>query len=251
MLQLSFVNFKPKTYLLVEGNLNSDRFYIIQKGTVKCYHETTIPGIGVTTLGPGDFVGVIPCMSGHSQTETVVADTDVVAIVVKKEQYPDLIVNNTSIAMKIIKAFTREMRILNNNLTQATVNSTVEETPEQLFKIAEYYRKVEMFDVAAYGYYQYLKACPNGAHLEDAKQRFLELRKKAHPVYLEPTEEPIRSYPIGTMIFSDSQQGGDMFIIQEGSVKICKVVDGTEVIFSILSYYTVGHIFNQILLPYE
>ncbi len=245
MLQLSFVNFKPNSYLIVEGNTVNDRFYIIQKGNVTCFHEYSIPGIENKELGPGDFVGVIPSMSGHSQIENVIAKTDVVAIMVKKEQYPDLIVKNTPIAMKIIRSFTREMRILNGELSKLTVNSVGDESSEQLFSVAEYYFKNEMYDIAAYGYYQYLKACPQGANLEEAKKKFLALRKRAHPVYLEETEDMIREYPVGTMIFSDCQFGGDMFIIQEGSVKICKVIDGSEITFSILKK---GDMFGEMAL---
>ena len=39
MLQLSFVNFRKDSFLLVEGKAVSDRFYIIQSGRVRCYKE--------------------------------------------------------------------------------------------------------------------------------------------------------------------------------------------------------------------
>ena len=64
MLQLSLVNFSKNSYLIVEGKPNSDRFYIIRTGTVTCVRSR--PGVAPIRLGPGDFVGVVPCMSGHS-----------------------------------------------------------------------------------------------------------------------------------------------------------------------------------------
>ena len=48
-------------------------------------------GDSATLLGPGDFVGVIPCMSGQCRIETALALTDVVLISVKREQYTELI----------------------------------------------------------------------------------------------------------------------------------------------------------------
>ena len=35
MLQLSFVNFKRGSYILIEGKSDTDRFYIIQSGQVQ------------------------------------------------------------------------------------------------------------------------------------------------------------------------------------------------------------------------
>ena len=68
--------------MVVEGKADSDRFYIIQRGQVQCY-KSSGSGIQPFMLGPGDFVGVVPCMSGHFQIETAVAVTDVVAIAVR------------------------------------------------------------------------------------------------------------------------------------------------------------------------
>ena len=80
MLQLSFVNFKQNSYILVEGTSANDRFFIIQSGRVKCFSEVAIPGTTPEILGPGDFIGVVSCMSGHGQPKNVVSLTPVVAI---------------------------------------------------------------------------------------------------------------------------------------------------------------------------
>lgn len=245
MLQLSFVNFKPNSYLLVEGTPVSDRFFIIQKGEAMSFHETQIPGIPVSTFGAGDFVGVVSCMSGHSQSESVIAKTDVVAISVKRDQYTELIRKNTPVALKIVRAFAREMRMLNDNLTKLTLNKTVEETPEMLYTIASYYEKSSLEMAAAYGYYQYIKTCPNGVNIDAAKRHFVMLQKRVKPVYLESGPELVRDYPKAAMIFSECQAGNDMFIIQEGSVRISKVVGGQEVTLALLKK---GDMFGEMAL---
>ena len=135
MLQLSFVNFKMNSYLLVEGTDTNDRFFIIQTGKVTCYHETKIPETSIKILGPGDFVGVTACMSGHSQMETVIAQTDVTAIAVRRDQYPELIMKNTPIAMKIVRYFAREMRVLNDLRTKITLRKNIVDSPEELAAI--------------------------------------------------------------------------------------------------------------------
>ncbi|MFA6937638.1 MAG: cyclic nucleotide-binding domain-containing protein [Treponema sp.] len=245
MLQLSFVNFRKDSYMVVEGKSESDRFYIIQSGRVRCHHENEVPGATPDMLGPGDFVGVIPCMSGHSQIESVVALTDVVAISVRRDQYPELIMRNTPVAMKIIRTFANKMRTLNDNLTQLTLKNKVIDSPEQLFAIAAYYEKVGQPNIAIYGYYQYLKACPRGENVEKAKQRFLALKPRTHAVYFESNNDLLRVYPKDTMVFSECQSGQDMFIIQEGSVRITKVSDGNEVTLALLKK---GDMFGEMAL---
>ena len=230
--------------MVVEGKTDSDKFYIIQKGIVQCFKESG-SGIAPVTLGAGDFVGVVPCMSGHTQIETAIARTDVTVISVRKEQYPDLIVNNTPVALKIIKTFANRMRQMNEMLTKATLNHVVSTSNEQIFRVAQFYEKNAMIDVATYAYYQFLKTKPEGPIAELSRKKFVEFKPRSHAVYFEPTTDMIRDYPKGTMIFSEAQSGSDMFIIQSGEVTISKIVDGNEVILTVLQK---GDMFGEMAL---
>jgi CRP-like cAMP-binding protein len=245
LLQLSFVNFRKGTFLVVEEKAESDRFFIIQSGKVRCFKTGDVSGAAPAILGPGDFVGVIPCMSGHSQIESVMAVTDVTGISVRRDQYPELIERNAPVAMKIIRTFANRMRIMNEILTKLTLNNVVADTPEHIFDVAEYYSKVGNPDIAVYAYYQYLKVCPQGVSFEKAKNKFVSLKPRTHAVYFEPTTELLCLYPKETMIFSENQSGQDMFIIQDGQVKISKVVDGNEVTLAMLKK---GDMFGEMAL---
>ena len=244
MLQLQIVSFRKGSYLVVEGKENTDHFYIIQKGNVQCV-KATGAGLAPTVYGPGDFVGVVPCMSDHLQIETAIAATDVMAISVRKDQYPELISQNTPVALKIIKTFANRMRVMNEMLTKATLHSVVQDTYEQIFKVASFYEKNALPDVAVFAYYQYLKTKPEGPNADLAKQKFVALKPKTHAVYFEPTAEPSRQYPKDTMIFSEAQTGSDMFIIQRGEVSITKVVNGNEVTLAVLKK---GDMFGEMAL---
>ena len=246
MLQLSFVNFKKGSYIVVEGQDTGDHFYIIQVGHVACVHEANVP-VNKTNniLGPGDFIGVIPCMSNHLQIESAIAMTDVVCISVRRDQYPELIERNTPVAMKIIRTFANKMRLLNENLTKLALNNVAQESPEQIFSSAAFYEKEKKFDIAVFGYYQYLKTNPAGPNSAVAKQKFIQLKPKTHAVYFEPTTDLLRVYPKGTMVFSECQAGAEMYIIQDGAVRITKVVDGQEVILAVLKK---GDMFGEMAL---
>lgn len=244
MLQLQIINFREGSYLTVEGKADSDFFYIIQKGSVKCSKSNGAREVSVN-YGPGDFVGVVSCMSGQLQIESALAITDVVAISVKKEQYPELIAQNTPIALKIIKSFANRTRTMNQMLTRATHNSVVTDDKSQIFKVAQYYEKTNRRNIAVFAYYQYLKTRPVGEAAEFAKQRFVALKPQTKAVYYEPTDEASREYPKDTMIFAEAQSGSDMFIIQSGEVSITKVVNGEEVTLAVLQK---GDMFGEMAL---
>lgn len=244
MLQLQITNFKKGSYIVVEGKSDSNRFFIIQKGVVQCF-KASGSGIQPFNLGPGDFVGVVPCMAGHLQIETAIAVTDAVLIAVQKDQYSDLIVNNTPVALKIIRTFAARMRQMNEMLTIATLNHATQSNSEQIFNVAKYYENSMQLNVAVFAYYQYLKTKPIGPNADEAKSKFISLKQRTHAVYFEPSEELVREYPKDTMIFSEGQKGADMYIIQSGEVSITKVVDGNEVTLAVL---TKGNMFGEMAL---
>ena len=245
MLQLSFVNFRKDTYILIEEKQITDCFYIIQSGHVKLIHQNQIPGAENQILGPGDFIGVISCMSSRSQIETAMALSDVVCIAVRHDQYPALIEKNAAVAMKIIRTFAKRMRDLNEMLMRQTLNNSAVEGPEHVFEVAEYHDSIKEYDIACYAYYQYLKFRKQGETAQKALRRLATLQKASKAVYLEPSTDMLRNYPGGTMIFSESQTGSDMFVIQGGSVKISKIVNGTEITLAVLKK---GDMFGEMAL---
>ena len=245
MLQLSYVNFRKDSYLLIEGKEEHSRFYIIQSGQVRCFRANEPYNVSTKVLGPGDFVGVIPCMAGRFQVESVIALTEVKCISVKREQYPELIEKNIPVALKIIRTFANQMRTMNEQLTKLTLNNVSADTPEHICEVAAYYDNAGATDIAAYAYYRYLKECSKGRNIPFAQKRFIAIKPRTKAVYFEPAPDLTRTYPKGCMIFSESQRGADMFIIQEGQVAISKVVNGNEVMLAVLKK---GDMFGEMAL---
>lgn len=246
-LQLAFVNFKKDSYIIVEGKQNADRFFIIRQGKVRLFKEVeVVEEEGGNIISPGDFFGVVSTMSSHSHIETAQALTDVTLISVQKDQYGQLIQNNTPVAMKIILQFSKRMRYLDEALTRLTLKNTAEADPSHLFKVAEYYAKQSQYNQAYYAYHQYIKYCPTGPNVQTARERMVKIQPYAKAVYLErKADEFNRMYPKDTMIFSEGQPGEELYIIQKGSVKITKIVDNNEVLLAVLKS---GDIFGEMAL---
>jgi CRP-like cAMP-binding protein len=246
-LQLSFVNFKKDSYIIVEGKQNADRFFIIRSGKVRIYKEVeVVEEEGGNVLGPGDFFGVVATMSSHSHIETAQAMTDCTLISVQRDQFGLLIEKNTPVAMKIIMAFSKRMRYLDEALMRLTLKNTAEADPSHLFRVAEYYARQSQYNQAYYAYYQYLKFCPNGQHVVVAKERLGKIKPYSKAVYLDGSiEEFNRFYPKDTMVFSEGMPGSELYIIQKGSVKITKIVDNSEVLLAVLKP---GDIFGEMAI---
>jgi CRP-like cAMP-binding protein len=73
-----------------------------------------------------------------------------------------------------------------------------------------------------------------------------KIKPYAKAVYLDTNnEEFTRTYPKNTMIFSESQPGQELYIIQKGSVKITKIANDNENLLAVLKP---GDIFGEMSL---
>jgi len=246
-LQLSFVNFKKDSYIVVEGKQNADRFFIIHQGKVRISKAVeVVVEEGGNMLGPGDFFGVVSTMSSHSHIETAMAFTDVILISVLKDQYGELIQKNTPVAMKIILQFSKRLRYLDEALSRLTLKKTADADPSHLFKVAEYYIRQSQYNQAYYAYAKYLKYSPAGENASMARDRMTKIGIYVKAVKLEfGAEEFTRIYPKNSMVFAEGEPGNELFIIQKGSVTIAKVVDDHEVLLAVLKS---GDIFGEMAL---
>lgn len=250
MLQLSFLNFKKGSYILIEGKSDTDHFYIIQSGKVQVVKaDAVVAEEDGNVLDAGDFLGVVSCMSGHSQIETAIALTDAVLISVPYGQFPQLIEKNTSVAMKIIYSFSKKMRYLDEALTRITLKNSAGADISHLFTIGEYYARMSKFDLALYAYYHYLKAEPKGSFASMAQKRVLAIKSMGVKITaedLEPkTDQMIRVYKREAMVFCECQLGAELYIIQKGHVKITKILNDNEVLLAVLKE---GDMFGEMAL---
>ena len=246
-IQLAMVNFNKGAYIVVEGKPNADHFYIIRSGKVAISKEVeVVEEQGGNVLGPGDFFGVVSTMSSHSHIETAQALTDVSLISVSRDNYPLLIEKNTPVAIKIIEAFSRRMRYLDEALARLTFKQTAETDVNHLFYIGEYYARQTQYNQAYYAYYQYIKYCPDGQNIQTARERLMKIKPYAKAVYLDGDEKVFtRTYPKDTMIFAETMPGQELYIIQKGSIKITKIVNDNEVLLAVLKQ---GDIFGEMSL---
>lgn len=243
-IQFKTENYMSGSFIIVEGKQNSSNFYIVRSGKVKVAKES--PAISeepYSVLGPGDFFGVVSCMSGHSRIETAIALDNVSLISVEKDMFGLLIQKNPAIAMKIIRYFSRQLREFDQSITSLTFKNTIEEDPSHLFNIGEYYLKKKNYNFSIYAYQKYIQFCPNGDKLDFAIERLKSLKSPLKSPEL-PKTEINRTYQDNSMIFCEYEPGNELFIIQSGRVKITKIVN-EEVLLAVLK---TGDIFGEMAL---
>lgn len=243
--QFKIENYIANSFIMVEGKKNVNNFYIIRSGKVKVSKENPVLSEEpYTILGPGDFFGVVSCMSGHATQESAAALENVSLISVEKDLFGLLIQKNPVVAMKIIRFFSRKLRQFDHAITSLTLKTAGEEDPEHLFNIAEYYLKKRTFNYAIYAYQKYITHCPNGTFRNDAISRLQTLKAPMKSPEMPYHKGMNRTYPDNTMLFCESEPGDELFIIQDGRVKITKVME-EEILLAVLKP---GDIFGEMAL---
>ncbi len=226
MLKLTIETVPSGSYIFVEDKAPQDYFYIIQSGTVQCSRKFSKD---VRSYDEGNIIGIVSCMTGRSQPESVRAKDTVKLVKVFRSQYEELIKDTPTVAMKIVLLLSRDLRSFNEAYERKAGHSgSGKFRLERLYATACFYEEQEQPSAASFAYYQYMKEAPEGPHFAEAQQAFERLKKDSQAVYLDPSEETNRRYPKGTMIFAEGQSGNELFIVSSGSVRISKIVDGEE-----------------------
>lgn len=248
--RLELIKFKKNAFVMIEGNEIKDYFYIIRKGQVQVYmEEDSEDDASTEVLKEGDFFGVISCMSGHPSIENSVALTDVELIRVARNQFPNLIQNNTPIAMKIIRYFSKKLREYDKELSDLIGKSEEEdkEDASQIWDIAETYNNQKQFNLALYAYTRYLQYNPEGEHVQEAKNKLAKLSPLAKEA-MNPQNKNgglNRTYKDNTFVFCEHELGDELYVIQKGKIKITKVQQGKEVLIAVLPE---GEIFGEMAI---
>ncbi len=235
---------------IVEGQAPQDVFYIIKQGSVKQTNSfMSHVAQENRTLSVGDFFGVVDCMARRPNLYTIEALEDTTLIQIRRDQFDLLIQQNTPIAMKILRFFSQKLRLYDSILALISGQKQVFEDPSHLYEIAEFYEnKMRAYKTAVYGYVRYVQQCPNGTNVAKAKEAILKLYKQ-HGKNIEFHEPDVKDFYVTfedkDVIFLEHEIGNNLYIIQNGEVKILKVVNNQEILLNVLR---TGDIFGEMAI---
>ena len=239
------ITYKAGSYALIEGKMDSDKFYIILKGRLRTQKDAPVIGEEDSQhLGPGDFFGVESAMARQSRIETVIAESDCSLIEVASEEFGTLIQKSAPVAMKIIRSFSAKLRTFDNTIARISFRNSVEENPAHLFDLGEFWFKENRQEHATYAYQRYLQCTPQGQYVTETRARLEGMKKSLEAPPLAYAELS-RNYASDKLIFCENEPGYELYVIRAGRVKITKMVDGQEVMLALLQ---AGDIFGEMAI---
>jgi len=246
-IQLSIMRYKKGSYINVEGKHDADRFYIIREGQVQISKEAEIIEEDTgNILYPGDFFGVVSCMSNHESIESAKALNDVSVIAVYRDQFGVLIQKHSPIAMKIIKQFSHKLRYFDAAITRLSFKGNIEENPKYLYNIGDYYLKKNQLSHAFYAFKKFIQYCPKSELVAQAKNNMLKIQPHIRDDQFTRKQQGFnRHYNDNEILFCEHEPGEELYIIQKGKIKITKIVDNNEVLLAVLKP---GDIFGEMAI---
>jgi len=190
--------------------------------------------------------GLISTMAAHGYIESAVAMSNVTLLAVERKQYGSLIRKVNSVAVNSVKAFSQRLRELDIAFSQRALKNTAATDHSHIVQIGDYYRNSGKLKSALYAYSRYLDLCPDAPDKEDIKAKIAEMENSVTEVRLEyASNKMLQTYPKEHLLFAEGESGHTMYIIQDGSVKITKIVDNKEIILAVLGK---GDIFGEMAL---
>jgi len=239
------VHLKKDAYVFVEGKQHADKFYIVKHGDVRIIREALNDDIG-SVIGPGEMFGLISTMAAHGYIESAVAMNNVTLMAVERKQYGSLIRKVNSIAVNSIKAFSQRLRELDVAFSQRALKNTAQSDYSHIIQIGDFYKNSNKLNSALYAYSRYCDLCPDAYDIGLIKAKIADLKSCVVATRVEyPPDKMVQKYPKEHLLFAEGETGNTMYIIQDGSVKITKIVDNKEIILAVLGK---GDIFGEMAL---
>lgn len=235
--KLKLIKYPKNAIIYVEGSEKVDSFYIIKEGKAKISRYIDITDDpNEYYLKTGDYFGVVSCISRRPRLETITSISDLIVIGVKREQFVELIKRNKSVALKILKLYSKKLRTYDNAITRLSLKKPIPSDPESIFTIGEYYYKINKYREARYAFKKFIELRNTSINVPAAKN-YLEkinqlLEDKEDFKQITPL---IREYKPDSVLFCENEPGNEVFVIQEGKIKITKIVSGKEVLLAVLN----------------
>jgi len=102
------VEFQRQDKIINEGD-EGDSLFIIVDGTVSILKGKE----KITELGPKDFFGEMAILDSEPRSATVIANTDIVCLMISREDFTEILIDEHEIMLAIIKSLVHRLRQTN------------------------------------------------------------------------------------------------------------------------------------------
>ncbi len=171
-------SYKSGSIVYMEGD-KSETIYILKSGrvvlTTKKVEDKTWVEEKVH-VKPGEFFGVKSALGRYPRDETAQTLGDTTVLVLSLADFEKMILQNINVVKKMLRVFSNQLRRIGKTVREVlgegdTINPEVE-----LFKLGEYYFKMERAQQAMYAYKKYLDYYPDSKYATMAKERLQKIK---------------------------------------------------------------------------
>ncbi|MDR0409768.1 MAG: cyclic nucleotide-binding domain-containing protein [Spirochaetaceae bacterium] len=228
------VSFPQGSMITKQNAVSGGRFYVIQSGIARISGpECYFPG-GKDILVSGDFFSVESALTLADEQLSVTAETDLTAISVTKEAFPAFIKENLPVSTKILNHLSKRLSQINEKSAMGK-KKIPHNGLARLYSFGKFYLKRNLFRTAYCAFHQYLKLCPSGKNIENARKYLDKLTSYSNGVRFDYYDREItRAYPVDSAIFFEREPSQGMYVVRSGAVKVTRIIDDKEITLAVL-----------------
>ncbi|HOV15663.1 MAG TPA: Crp/Fnr family transcriptional regulator, partial [Spirochaetota bacterium] len=146
-------------------NDKSDSVFLLKEGKVKLVSIDVETGNEITDfIATGEFFGVKSGLIRYPREETATTVQPSTVIEFSTPEFEALITKNTTIILKMLKAFSNQLRRIGKQVQSIVGNKVSTNPSDDLFQIGDYYLKNKKYRQSITVYKRYLQYYPEGKY---------------------------------------------------------------------------------------
>jgi len=171
-------SYKSGSIVYMEGD-KSENIYILKAGrvilTTKKVEDKTWVEVK-ENVKPGEFFGVKSALGRYPRDETAQTQGDTMVLVLSLADFERMILQNLNVVKKMLRVFSNQLRRIGRTVREVLGEGDSINPEVELFKIGEYYFKVEKVDQALHAFKKYLEFYPDSKYASIANERLNRIK---------------------------------------------------------------------------
>jgi len=174
-------SYKSGSIVYMEGD-KSESIYILKGGrvilTTKKVEDKTWVEVK-ENVKPGEFFGVKSALGRYPRDETAQTVGDTTVLVLSLADFERMILQNLNVVKKMLRVFSNQLRRIGKTVREVLGEGESINPEVELFKLAEYYFKMERPQMAGHAYKKYLEYYPDSKYSAVANERLQRIKSGA------------------------------------------------------------------------
>ncbi len=174
-------SYKSGSIVYMEGD-KSENIYILKGGrvilTTKKVEDKTWVEVK-ENVKPGEFFGVKSALGRYPRDETAQTVGDTTVLSLSLADFERMILQNINVVKKMLRVFSNQLRRIGKTVREVLGEGESINPEVELFKLAEYYFKMERPQMAGHAYKKYLEFYPDSKYSSVAQERLQRIKSGA------------------------------------------------------------------------